>query len=72
MMVVTKTKAMIVLLDALRIKPWEYEILGDVIQLKINQQQLSYAIVGSEADIQHIYGGTPEWEELTQYLKGIV
>ena len=63
---------MIVLLDALRIKPWEYEILGDVIQLKINTQQLVYAIVGSDDEVQHIYGGTDEWQELTKYLKGIV
>jgi len=71
-MVVTKSNAMIVMLDALKIKPWEYEILGDKILVKINQQQLSYAIVGSSDAVQHVYGKTEEWHELTQYLKGIV
>ena len=71
-MVVNKSKGMIVLLDALRIKPWDYEILGEKILIKINQQQLSYAIVGSEDEVQHVFGKTPEWLELTEYLKGIV
>lgn len=66
-MILTKSREMQVLLSALRIKPDEYEILENSINLKINQQQLMYAIVGSDAEVQNIFGYTNEWKELIKY-----
>jgi hypothetical protein len=71
-MKVSKTQTMVVLLSALNIKPYEYRIVDDGIELLLNGQQLLYAINGSEADVQHIFGKTSEWQELCSfYLKGM-
>lgn len=58
---------MVVLLSALNIKPYEYRIEADGIELLLNGQQLLYAINGSETDVQHIFGKTSEWQELCSF-----
>lgn len=65
---VRNTKTMAVLLDALKIRSYEWNPVGDKIVIELNLQQLMYTIVAAEAEIQHIFGKTEEWKELTDYI----
>ena len=71
-MEVTNSKEMVMLLNVIGLQLNTISSDGKKIILGYNQQQLAYAIVGSEYDVQHVFGNTPEWLELTQYLKGAV
>lgn len=66
-MEVNNSKAMLVLLSALGLKPLDYEVNNKII-LKINTSELLYYILSSSEEVQNIYGYTDEWKELIQII----
>jgi hypothetical protein len=68
-MVVNNTKTMCVLLSALGLSADGYQEVGNKVEIKISREALMYAMVESEEDIQHIFGDTQEWDELTMLWK---
>jgi hypothetical protein len=65
---VRNTKAMAVLLDALKLRSFEWDVNADKIVIH-NDNDLRQAILSSEEELQHIYGNTEEWLELVSLFK---
>ena len=63
-MKVNNTQTMQVLLSTLMTAENFHEE-QDKIVIEITREQLMYAMVSSEPDVQHIFGDTQEWDELT-------
>jgi hypothetical protein len=69
-MEVKNEKTMCILLSALGLStPDGYEEKGEVIEIKISRENLMYAMVSSEEEIQYIFGSIPEWQELIALWK---
>lgn len=63
---VHNSKAMCVLLEALEIQKCDLSLKGDWLIIEITRNELAYYINSADESIQHIYGQTPEWQELLQ------
>lgn len=69
MIKVSNTKTMQYILNSILESSYKYWQEGDKIVLDINMQQLMYAINSTGSDLQHVYGSTDEWKELTGMFK---
>lgn len=65
MITVTKSQDMIVLLDSIGIN---YKVKQDSIELLCNRFELTQTIIGTDEDIQFIFGNTEVWRELTKLM----
>lgn len=62
---VSKSQDMIVLLDSININ---YKVNQDSIELLCSRFELTQTIVGTDEDIQFIFGNTNVWQELTKLM----